>query len=82
MKTKNKKKYNFNVNLVEIKDRKSLTSVTKQGQLIVTDMGEVIYIAGTSFKDLGEPMKVVHFLISKEGAKNLVKHLNEILEEK
>lgn len=77
-----KKKYKFNVNLTEVEDRKSLTSVTKQGQLVVTDMGEAIFIVGASLNDINEPMKVAHFLISKEGAKNLVKHLNEILEEK
>lgn len=76
----NKKKIEVDVNWVEKQERKSLTSISSQGQLIVTDMGPAIYITGASLRDLSEPMKITSFLISKEGAKNLVSHLNEILE--
>jgi hypothetical protein len=82
MKTEDKKKIKVKVKWVEMKERKSYTSISEQGQLIVTDMGESIYIVGTSLKSPDEPMKVIHFLIAKDGAKNLVEHLNEILEDK
>lgn len=83
MKTKSKKKdYEFNVKFAEAEDRKSLTSVTRQGQLVVTDLGESIFMMGISVEDINEPMKTSGFWVTKEGAKDLVRHLNEILEDK
>ena len=76
-----KKEIDVKVNFVEApKELKSFTSITKHGQLIVTDMEDYILMQGNSLDDNVGHLRTFPFLISKEGAKNLVSHLNKILE--
>lgn len=78
---KKKKEIDVRVNFVEApKELKSFTSFTKWGQLIVTDMEDFILIQSNRLDDNIGRLSTFQFLISKEGAKNLVSHLNKILE--
>ena len=59
--------------------KKSFTSVSKQGHLIVTELSKTILIQGIGHMDEDGGSRLSHFKITKENAGNLVKHINAIL---
>ncbi len=64
----------------EEKERDSYCYVTPKGHVIITDLGDRIFIQGCRMK--GDSIVVVPFLVTKEGAASMVEGINKILEAK